>query len=47
MDFRAQNDYSPASENDNAVDTKALYQTAKVLVQYISEVVATENGGLQ
>jgi hypothetical protein len=47
MDFRAQNDYSAASENDNAVDTKALYQTAKVLVQYISEVVATENGGLQ
>ena len=47
MDFRAQNDYSAAPENDNAVDTKALYQTAKVLVQYISEVVATENGGLQ
>ncbi len=47
MDFRAQNDYSAASENDHAVDTKALYQTAKVLVQYISEVVATENGGLQ
>lgn len=47
MDFRVQNDYSAASENDHAVDTKALYQTAKVLVQYISEVVATENGGLQ